>query len=266
MIIQRRVVEISFEHVRYKNFFLLNAGNSNNFGQILFMKPLRWLFLASASFLCYQLSAQARLGFIIDSFPPIMALNDTAQYTRGIFIKNYGNAIFSDTVRMRYMVNDTGYSGSMKNVGLYLRPDTTYLLPGASVRKELIIEFNLPNFQYIGSSVVVIWPISDSAATNDSVIYNEQIVDSLTAGVVTNTDGKLRVFMQGQQLVIDPSDENFVGHLSLYNALGKLLLNREISASTIIPMDRYSFGCYFAELTLLDESKRIFKVMNTPVR
>jgi hypothetical protein len=226
------------------------------------MKAFRWLFCAAATLVSCQLNAQARLGFIIDTFPQQVPLYDTSAIYRNIYIKNYGNAVFNDTVRLQYLLNDTLHSGSLLNAGLYLKPDTAYLQPGDSVLKQLLIQFNLPSFEAIGSSVVVIWPIATLAPAYDSLTYRVQVLATLEAGVNTVSNGNLQVFDEQQQLVINTSAGNFLRYIRVYDLQGKLIINQSIVSSTIIPMDKYATGCYLVEVTLYDNSRKVFKVIN----
>ncbi len=224
------------------------------------MRILRWLFLSFIVLIVCQANGQAKLGATIDSFPTNAVIGDTMAYSGSIFIHNYGSAFFGDTFALQYRINGVTYIANDPNVGIYLLSDTANLQPGDSVRKPIHIHFTSSVFLAAGSSGVVIWPISGSAATYDSSSY--QFVLSGPAGLAQTTDERLHVYMDGSQLVVKLDEENLIKRVRIYDLNGKLMEERGLSSIATISLDKYASGIYFAEILFGDDSRNTFKIIN----
>ncbi len=221
------------------------------------MKPLKLLFLAGVLFISCHITGQAKLGVTIDSFPTQIALLDTAAQHFNLYIHNYGDSIFNDSVALKYTVNGTVYIADTIDHGFYLPVESLNLAPHDSVLRQLTVNFNLPSFQTIGSSAVVIWPISH-AATYDSLFYAIEV--TFPAGTVPVSASKLEVYINQQQLWINADAENSVKRVRIYDIGGQLLFEQGLFSTLVIPMNKYSSGCYLAEIILNDNSRRVFKL------
>ena len=208
------------------------------------MRILRWLFLLNIILVECQVNGQAKLGVTIDSFPTSGIIGDTTAYGGSIFLHNYGSSTFSDTFALLYSVNGSVYVASNPAVGIYLVSDTSQIPPGDSVKKSILIHFSPSIFQVVGSSGVVIWPISASAATYDSSSY--QIVLTGPAGIAETAANKIKVYLDGQQLIVKTEAENLIKRVRIYDINGNLVGQQAIYSSATIPMDKYSSGMYFA--------------------
>jgi hypothetical protein len=225
------------------------------------MKTLRWLALAGILFISCQAGAQAKLGITIDSFPTQITLLDSGTVQNlTMHIHNYGDSLFNNTVSLEYKLNGTLYSADTSGQGLYLLPQVDSIGVGDSILKTLTITYNLAPFYAIGSSAVVIWPISNGAATFDSLSYLLQVTFPANANTIPAEN--LHVFINQQQLFINTNTPNLLSRVRIYDIQGQLLTDRRISSSSIIPMNDYASGCYLIEVILNDDSKQIFKLVN----
>ena len=222
------------------------------------MKPLRLLFFAVATFISCLVSGQAKLGVTIDSFPTQITLADTAVQHYNLYIHNYGDSIFNDSETLYYTVNGTLFLADTPGQGLYLPPESLSLAPHDSVLRQLTVKFNLPSFQTIGSSAVVIWPKANHTATYDSLFYAIEV--TLTAGTTPVSASKLEVYINQQQLWVNADAENYVKRVRIYDIEGQLIFEQGLFSSLVIPMNKYSSGCYVAEVILNDNSRRVFKL------
>ena len=225
------------------------------------MKTLRWSVLVVVLFVSAGIRAQAKLGVTIDSFPTQVAFLDTAVKTCNLYLHNYGDSVFNDTFSLQYLINGTIYNANTQDHGLYLPSESLSIPAHDSVLRSLAINFNLPAFLNVGSSAVVIWPISSSAATYDSLTYVVNISDS-PLGVPVVSGETLQVFINQQQLYIKSGAKNLLSRVRILDIQGQLLGEHNLSLPSVIPMNGYASGCYLVEVTLTDDTRQIFRVVN----
>ena len=222
------------------------------------MKSLRLLFLFGAVSISCLVNGQAKLGVTIDSFPTQIALPDTATLHFNLYIHNYGDSIFNDSESLYYMVNGSLFLADTPGQGLYLPPESLSLAPHDSVLRQLTVNFNLSSFQTIGSSAVVIWPKANHTATYDSLFYAIEVTFTATAPCISAS--KLEVYITQQRLFINADPENYVRRVRIYDSEGQLMFEQGVFSHLVIPMNKYSDGCYLAEVILNDNSRKIFKL------
>jgi hypothetical protein len=225
------------------------------------MKTLRWIVLALIVFISCQANAQAKLGITIDAFPTQIAHSDSGMQQQLIMhIYNDGDSVFNNTVSLQYKLDTTLYSADTNGSGIYFQAQAISLGIGDSVQEALYIDYNLTPFYEIGSSAVVIWPISNGAATFDSLSYLIQVTP--VAGITPVAAQNLHVFINQGQLFINTNTPNLLNRVRIYDIEGQLLMEQRISSSTIIPMNNYASDCYLIEVILSDESRQVFKAVN----
>ncbi len=224
------------------------------------MKTLRWLLLLSAIITSQLVEAQASLGVSIDSFPSQLIFTDTSAYYGSFTVHNFGTATFNGSFSLNYTVNNALFNSAYDS-GLYYPGTTLTIAPGASsTPQQLIIHANTAAFSNIGSSGVVIWPISVSALTYDSATTIVEVTFPANINAVSNQ--QLQVFINQQQLYINTDAQNLVKRVRIYDLMGQLLIEQPVSVSTIIAMNKYAAGCYLVEVILNDNSRKIFKVVD----
>jgi hypothetical protein len=224
------------------------------------MKTLRWLFLLGVVLTSQLVEAQAKLGISIDSFPSQLILTDTITYHGSFTVHNFGTDTFNGSFTLNYTVNDSLYN-SASDSGIHFPGTTLTIPPGGSVGSQpLTIHTNTGAFSIVGSSGVVIWPISASALTYDSAFTSVEV--TFPANVNAISSQQLQVFINQQQLFINTDAQNLVKRVRIYDIEGQLLTEQVVSSPAIIPMAKYSSGCYFAEVILNDDSRHVFKLVN----
>ena len=226
------------------------------------MKILKWLFLTCSIFIFCQANAQAKLGVTIDSFPTHLVLTDTATYHGYFAIHNFGIDTFNGSFSLNYTVNSILYS-STTDSGIYY-PSTALIIPpgDSSTLQQLIINVNSTTgaFTTIGSSAVVIWPISATGATFDSAFVAVEV--TFMAGISPTVAQNLHVFINQQQLFINTNAQNLLKRVRIFDVQGQLLVEQPVSLSAVIPMNKYPAAIYFAEVTLSDDSRQVFRIVN----
>jgi len=223
------------------------------------MRALRWIFLAGIFFISTGVNAQAKLGITIDSLPSQITFLDTGNHNYNLYIKNYGDSAFDNTVSLLYSVNGAVYSADTQGTGFYFQSGTITIAPQATYQTTVGVNFNLPAFETVGSSAVVIWPISGAAATYDSVYYSVQV---LPAGVNNISTVQLRVYINQQQLFIQTNAQNLLSRVRIYDIGGQLVLEQGISSSTTIPLTPFTSGYYLVEVILNDGTRQVYKLIN----
>jgi hypothetical protein len=224
------------------------------------MKTLRCIVLAGILFISCRANAQAKLGITIDSFPTQITIADSGlQQPLIMHVHNYGDTVFNGTVSLEYKLGATLYSATTLGVGLYFQSQIDSIGRGDSVQAQLIITYNQGPLCAIGSSAVVIWPISNAAATFDSLSYQIQVTG--LASINKYPAENLHVFINQQQLFINTNTPNLLSRVRIYDIQGQLLLEQGISSSATIPMNSYVSGCYLVEIILNDGSRQVFKLV-----
>ena len=225
------------------------------------MRVLRWLFLLINVGFCLLADGQAKLSFTIDSFPTQIVYGDTTQRTRIVYIHNRGNLAFNDVVTLEYTVNDTLFSGSnITSTGLYLNTPTISIAPGDSSPQQLIINSDFHAYHILGPSGVVIWPISNSAYAYDYSFYKVKV--RLVAAIDPVTEKRIQVFINQQQLFVKTDEQNLLKRVRIFGVDGKLIVDVDLTSSSVIPLGPIAAGCYLVEVVLNDDSRKVFKLVN----
>jgi hypothetical protein len=225
------------------------------------MRIGRCLLILSIVLISCQVKAQARLGVSVDSLPTSGQRGDTSAHTASMFIYNFGNQSITDSIVLRYEVDGTTYYSNNPGQGIYFF-DTTSVSPGDSIKKYLQIHFTPTIFRTVGTSGVVIWPIA---------VHNTGLVPDTSScfidvtggvGIAETSDQKLLVYMDGPQLVVKITGENLLKRVRIYTVSGVLLSEEEVSSSAIMEMREYASGLYLVRVTFVDESEKVFKIVN----
>ncbi len=224
------------------------------------MHILRWSLLVILTACINLLQGQARIGFTIDSFPTHVVYGDSSVHFTTGYLHNYGDSTFSDIASLSYMVNDSLYDGTVAGHGLYMTPSHFAIAPGDSSGIQITISPDFRAYQVIGSSGVVIWPISNSASTYDSSFYT--VFVTLIASVEPLADERVRVYINQQQLFVKTDDRNLLKRVRIFDIQGRLIVNDELTSSEAIPLEGYAGGVYLVEVLLNDNSRRAFKCIN----
>ena len=224
------------------------------------MRILRWSLLVILTVCFNLLQGQARIGFTIDSFPTHVVFGDSSVHLTTGYLHNYGDSLFSDIASLRYMVNDSQYDGSIAGHGLYMTPSPFSIVPGDSSPIQITISPDFHAYQVIGSSGVVIWPISNSASTYDSSFYTVSV--TLVASVEPVADKKLCVYIYQQQLFVKTDDQNLLKRVRISDTQGRLIVDDELTSSGGFALGQYAGGVYLVEVLLSDNSRRVFKCIN----
>ncbi len=225
------------------------------------MKVVKWLLILCVFLVTSQVKSQARLGVTIDSFPTIGVIGDTTTHAGYIFIHNYGNQIYSDSVYLGYEVDSTTHYSNSPGFGIYFS-DTANIAVGDSVKKKLLIHFTPSVFRNIGTSGVVIWPIAvlGTALAPDTTSF--QVVLNGAADIAKTDGEKLLVYMVASQLYIKTEGENLLKRVRIYAISGQLIEERSVYSSTIINMGNHPVGMYIAQIMFADDSQKAFKIVN----
>lgn len=218
--------------------------------------------LMLASMLCAQ-STSIGISAIVNT-PQVVNYHDTASYS--FAVKNYGPNTFNGDIYIYTGIWDT----SMTYVGV-IRIDSTSLInlqnfnAGDSIWLTDVENYIPQNFR-IGTSVVVIWPVSGNAFTQDSISYTVT-VQSGTRVIEVTGNREISIYPNPAQgkLVIGtwglPS-ETYVEQVRIMNASGQIVLLRE-GAGTL-DIGHLDAGMYFIELRMSDSSRKIYRIVKQP--
>jgi hypothetical protein len=250
--------------VRFKLNFLKTQRALRIFTQNLYMKGLRLILLGLVMFIACHVNGQAKLGIQLSN---LVVSQDSAK-SISFNIVNYGNSQFQGVVSLLYTVNGGAVTQSnISDTSLFqFESGILTISPNGGSAQETVQVYTTPQNINIGTSVVVIWPISQSALTYDSTTTSVQVTPVLTSGLKSFADIKTDVFINQQQLFIQTTAENYLKHLRVYNLQGQLLIDQNLASSSALNMDKYSTGCYLVELTFIDNSQKVYKVVNNGVK
>ena len=227
------------------------------------MKTLRLLFLLAVLSVSGIAKAQDSLFVLqnIDTlFNPPYSINDTTNIL--LPITNTSVSPFSGVINFSYTIYRIGvdtitYFGP-HTLGISFDTTIATVIPAHSQVTKLL-HFNFSSQEFIaGPSVVVIWPIAPGAVALDSATASFTILSGISP---VGQDG-LKAFMLGRQLIIESSDQ--LRDINIYDTRGALILRQEISTYATIPMQPFATGIYFAEVTLADNTHKVFKIYNPP--
>ncbi len=237
----------------------------------MLMKSIRFLLLLSIVFVALGTSAQGVLSIDPNDLNSSV-LPDTVAYGSNsgnisVWVRNTDSVTFTGQISIHYTIDysttDTVYttSDSVSGIGYSQEADT--IQAHDSIQKNLRFYFTGPKFTpSIGlPSGVVIWPVASGAITLDSVSRLIYIKDTTSTGIQNSDVKKLKVYMDGNELLIKSDAENMPTRVRIYDALGDLMLQQDALLSGVISMNQYAQGVYFAEITLTDNSRLVYKVI-----
>ncbi len=227
---------------------------------LVFIGALFWLGEAHAQGVNLRLDSNS-----LAALPSEVHLNSS--YTVSIIIYNdstttfHGDINFGGTVNGDSLVADTSTSSVLQ----YPTAGVAESIPGhGSIVRSLIINVQNPPF-IIGTSGVVIWPKA-SNSTNPFVFISDTLSRYVTVlyplGVREISERNLRVYLNGQHLILADDGNYFLKNIKLYDVSGKLLEEQQVSTSGTMDMAQYSAGVYLAEVNFADNTRMIFKVFN----
>lgn len=219
---------------------------------------MKKFFLIPVMLLILQMAhGQTNIGIsAITSTPQTVAYQDTISYS--VAVKNYGPDTLNSTITLNIGIWDT----SMTYVSI-IRQDSVSLsnvlnfLPGDSIwvfGQDMVV----PQSFRIGTSVVVIWPIATGHNTLDSISY-EVVVQSGVRVLEVVKEEERGVYPNPAKDRITISTGQDVEQVRILNAAGQMLLGR--SGAGNIDISSLSPGIYFAEITLGDGSKKVYRVI-----
>ncbi|HWB65154.1 MAG TPA: hypothetical protein VG603_16685 [Chitinophagales bacterium] len=227
------------------------------------------LFLLTLFALCAFNEAGAQVRLKIDSAFSIYLTPDTVQfgnsYTDSVVIVNVDSVDFIGTITLGASVNgiidpvvtDTTQSGISASL------DTTVIAAGGSVRKFVHFKFNNPVF-LASPSVVVIWPISTNAnITNVDSVSRTFIIEGISPATNLSLNN-LKVYIKENELMVQTDNQIWLKRVRIYAVSGTLAEDIAIDGNTaIVPVGMLQSGLYLAEITLADNSRKVFKVIKT---
>jgi hypothetical protein len=234
------------------------------------MKSVKLLLAAALFLFLGSISAQG-VNLRIDS--NALAAIDTLRLGQvdsfNITIYNDSNTYFWGQITIDGLINFVPFYGdSAQNPVFYPNSNISDSIPAhGSVSRMLIVTVTNPPF-IVGTSGVVIWPkvtaqtyplvpatISDSISKLVTVFY--------PLGINEASEKGLKVFMAGEQLLIQAEAGTLLKDVELYDIEGRLLQQQSISGSGIIDMSHYCPGAYLARVFFADNTSVVVKVLNT---
>jgi hypothetical protein len=228
------------------------------------------------AFVIFGLSVSAQPALKIapnalDSLPSTITWHgkDTASVPVTVLIFNSGDTAFLGALNIMGSVNGAPLSTSPNSFpsdsgGIYYPNDTAtvFISPGETIPVSFVFVVDSPPFAD-GPSVVVIWPVGLGARTIDSASWSLTIQTG-TAAINNATTETLKVFVAEQQLWVQCSEQNLLEYVRIYDVNGALMAGEKIGGNITMPMNQYATGMYLAEVTLTDNSRRLFKIFNPP--
>ena len=236
------------------------------------MKTLRVLIFVVALITCNNLKAQIILSMDTSGFVTLPSytfhLGDTVRLP--VQLTNLGaTAISGDTLEFYYQVGGDStpvYIDDNMVSGISYQLDTFYLPTygfdtSARITRGLRFIFSAPRFA-VGTNWITIWPVllHEQGIVVTDTFYG--YVNILGPNAIQEPGSEnLKVFMYNQQLIITDAGAATPVQLKVYDALGALMLQKQLTGSATIPMDKYAPGVYFAEVTFLDSGRRVVRVV-----
>ena len=231
------------------------------------MKKMKLILLLAGLFCLGSLKAQLTVLRIdsnfLSTFPDTLHAGDV--FNINLTIHNDSSFAYNGTVQIAAKINGVAV---VADTGIQAIEDTGYannvsIAANNFIIKSLTVHVLTPPF-IIGSSGVVIWPISifngnqisgvDSLSKTSAILY--------PVGINEPNDKNLKVYLVGGQLTIQSDGEHLLKSVRIYDVEGALLNERSITTSGSINMDRFSSGIYLAEITFADNTQRVFRVFN----
>jgi hypothetical protein len=232
------------------------------------MKGMKFILLVAGLFCLITAKAQVN-NLRIDSafltaFPANTSVNDT--FSVNIIIHNDSSTAYIGKVYIGTQVNtDSAHADTVSGATIYYPSYAANenIPAGGSITRPIFVSVLNPPF-IVGSSAVVIWPIMNN---NGNLITSSNSLRTLVTiypmGINEPNDKNLKVYMSGQQLVVQENDLYLLKNVKLYDISGALLCQQQISLSGEISMASFAPGIYLAEVNYADNTSRLFKVFNT---
>jgi hypothetical protein len=222
------------------------------------MKRMKFILLVAGLFCLITAKAQQN-NLRIDSafltaFPSGSSVNDTFSVNITIGRVYIGSQTNTDSARVDSIPGAAFYYPS------YTANEN--IPAGGFITRTITVSVLNPPF-IIGSSAVVIWPIVNF---NGNLISSTNSLRTLVTiyptGINEPNDKSLKVYMSGQQLIVQENDQFLLKNVKLYDVSGALLYQQQISLSGTISMASFAPGIYLAEVNYADNTRRLFKVFN----
>jgi hypothetical protein len=233
------------------------------------MKRMKFILLMACLLCLARTNAQTGVNLRLGSnslaaLPVFVHRGDVDSLT--ITIYNDSSTTFYGNITIGALVDTTTVVADTSSASPFCYPNAPILdsIPGHdSINRLLIITIKTPPF-IIGSSAVVIWPIVSNSSNQlhitDSV--SKTIIVFYPLGINEPDDKNLKVYMSGQQLIVQENDQYLLKNVKLYDVSGALLYQQQISISGEISMASFAPGIYLAEVKYADNTCRLFKIFN----
>lgn len=235
------------------------------------MKRLKYLLFFAGLFFLGESKAQGvnlRLEWDTLSGIPAVLLHDSV-YSDSVIIYNDSMHGFSGVINLAGTINGQAHTFDTLAAAIYYPYHSTAdtIPPMGHVTRALTVTGSTPPFSIAGSSGVVIWPILVSNPDNLLVTISDTITTTIVVvhgvGINEIAERNLKVYMNGQQLVIQDNGEYLLKNVRLFDIAGNLLQEEELSLSGAVNMGQYVTGVYFAEINFADNTSAVVKVVNT---
>jgi hypothetical protein len=223
------------------------------------MKYIKWQVLFLILFGALNTNAQTSKLLLYEVNP--VAIPDTVRLDTVIqqqfVLKNIDTNTFNDVIFIYSKVNGVISNDTIPGSGIFFRDTSYFLNPNDSAILNVTFNFNSPRFA-AGPSVVVIWPVAIHGLPNDSI--TKMIFITPVASLNDPAFDKLKVFANGNQLYITCNEYGLLKQLNIYDQSGRIISTHEIGANTAVPLDAYSAGVYYAEITLTNNSRKTYRI------
>ena len=233
------------------------------------MKPVKCLLFVIGMFCITGVKAQVnlRLDSVIIGISST-TINRDSSYTLFLTIANDSATGFNGVINIGGSINNQDVTDTSNTAPFYYANHATLdtIPPLSHITRPVIL--NTHNLSYvIGTSGVVIWPIAVSTLQQLRVTISDSLSETFTvlnpASIDEITDRKLKVYMNGQQLIIENGGQYALKGVQLYDVEGRLVQEQPVSRSGAVDMSRCASGVYFATVTFADETRAVVKVVNT---
>jgi hypothetical protein len=233
------------------------------------MKRIKLLFFAVGLFYFGQVNGQGvNLRVDTNALNGIGTIYHDSTITVPILLHNDSSFGFSFVLSMGSSINGVLNDSidSLPGEAIYYSNSgfSDTIGPHEAITRNLVITGVNPPFIQ-GPNGLVVWPkvlqssrpvlISDSAST----VLNFQF----PAAINEPNDKNLKVYVVGQQLLIKGDGEHLLKSAALYDVTGNAVHQQSVTINGVVNMEPYAEGIYFAEITFADNTRQVFKVLNT---
>ncbi len=233
------------------------------------MKSVKCLLFVIGMFSLTGVSAQVnlRLDSVLIGLSSYNVYKDST-YTLSVTFINDSAIDFVGRINVGAAINGVIARDSIAGDAIYYPNNGVTDTVTQHSQKTHTLVLNTHNSDFIvGTSGVVIWPI----ATLSNPLLHLKISDTIgvtlnvlyPAGIDELSARNLKVYMSGQQLVIENKGEYQLKDVTLYDVSGKLLQRKGILLSGAVDMNEYANGVYFAEISFADNTRAVVKVVNS---